>query len=158
MTGGNTSHYTTTDHAVQLFMNVTRGHTLGWGNPRTVVALLSVPTSLRMLLCRQSRCIAAGPVAQWIRHRPTEPGIAGSSPVGVIQCCLHVPSCLQGYGGGVLLVTCVHMCRDKDYRWSFLAVSQWDTKHKGNATGTGPSITIRQRGDLSPCGQSPMDF
>ena len=25
-----------------------------------------------------------GPVAQWIRHRPTEPGIAGSSPAGVI--------------------------------------------------------------------------
>ena len=24
-----------------------------------------------------------GPVAQWIRHRPTEPGIAGSSPAGV---------------------------------------------------------------------------
>ncbi len=27
---------------------------------------------------------ASGPVAQWIRHRPTEPGIAGSSPAGVI--------------------------------------------------------------------------
>ena len=26
-----------------------------------------------------------GPVAQWIRHRPTEPGIAGSSPAGVIS-------------------------------------------------------------------------
>ena len=25
-----------------------------------------------------------GPAAQWIRHRPTEPGIAGSSPAGVI--------------------------------------------------------------------------
>ena len=25
-----------------------------------------------------------GPVAQWIRHRPTEPGIAGSSPAGVM--------------------------------------------------------------------------
>ena len=25
-----------------------------------------------------------GPVAQWIRHRPTEPGIAGSRPAGVI--------------------------------------------------------------------------
>ena len=31
-----------------------------------------------------------GPVAQWIRHRPTEPGIAGSSPVGVICCCAHI--------------------------------------------------------------------
>ena len=28
---------------------------------------------------------AIGPVAQWIRHRPTEPGIAGSSPAGVID-------------------------------------------------------------------------
>ena len=27
--------------------------------------------------------IAIGLVAQWIRHRPTEPGIAGSSPAGV---------------------------------------------------------------------------
>ena len=27
---------------------------------------------------------SVGPVAQWIRHRPTEPGIAGSSPAGVI--------------------------------------------------------------------------
>ena len=24
-------------------------------------------------------------MAQWIRHRPTEPGIAGSSPAGVIE-------------------------------------------------------------------------
>ena len=38
----------------------------------------------------KSQCVhifcpaAAGPVAQWIRHRPTEPGIAGSSPAGVI--------------------------------------------------------------------------
>ena len=28
--------------------------------------------------------VATGPVAQWIRHRPTQPGIAGSSPAGVI--------------------------------------------------------------------------
>ena len=28
--------------------------------------------------------LPAGPVAQWIRHRPTEPGIAGSSPAGII--------------------------------------------------------------------------
>ena len=27
----------------------------------------------------------SGPVAQWIRHRPTEPGIAGSSPAGVMS-------------------------------------------------------------------------
>ena len=27
---------------------------------------------------------ACGPVAQWIGHRPTEPGIAGSKPAGVI--------------------------------------------------------------------------
>ena len=33
--------------------------------------------------------LAAGPVAQWIRHRPTEPGIAGSSPAGVIACCCN---------------------------------------------------------------------
>ena len=28
--------------------------------------------------------MSVGPVAQWIRHRSTEPGIAGSSPAGVI--------------------------------------------------------------------------
>ena len=33
----------------------------------------------------EMRGIAIGPVAQWIRHRPTEPGIAGSSPAGVIS-------------------------------------------------------------------------
>ena len=27
--------------------------------------------------------LTVGPVAQWIRHRPTEPGIVGSSPTGV---------------------------------------------------------------------------
>ena len=34
-----------------------------------------------------------GPVAQWIRHRPTEPGIAGSRPARVIFArCLLMPS------------------------------------------------------------------
>ena len=28
--------------------------------------------------------MGSGPVAQWIRHRPTEPGIAGSSPASAI--------------------------------------------------------------------------
>ena len=36
-----------------------------------------------------------GLVAQWIRHRPTEPGIAGSSPAGVMQC-LRSPGCHKG--------------------------------------------------------------
>ena len=31
-----------------------------------------------------------GPVAQWIRHRPTEPGIVGSSPTRII--CVHLCS------------------------------------------------------------------
>ena len=31
------------------------------------------------------KIMPVGPVAQWIRHRPTEPGIAGSSPAGVIS-------------------------------------------------------------------------
>ena len=35
------------------------------------------------------RCCCRGPVAQWIRHRPTEPGIAGSSPAGVIALLGH---------------------------------------------------------------------
>ena len=32
-----------------------------------------------------------GPVAQWIRHRPTEPGIVGSNPTGVIVLCQSMP-------------------------------------------------------------------
>jgi hypothetical protein len=36
------------------------------------IALLTISTS------------STGLVAQWIRHRPTEPGIAGSSPAEVI--------------------------------------------------------------------------
>ena len=39
-----------------------------------------------------------GPVAQWMRHRPTEPGIAGSSPAGVI-----VIACNMEMMGAVLL-------------------------------------------------------
>ena len=34
-----------------------------------------------------------GSVAQWIRHRPTEPGIAGSSPAGVIVGAAHGEYC-----------------------------------------------------------------
>ena len=39
------------------------------------------------LLCNSFGAVygmASAPVAQWIRHRPTEPGIAGSSPAGVL--------------------------------------------------------------------------
>ena len=39
-------------------------------------------TVLRWQQSGDSTC-SAGPVAQWIRHRPTEPGIVGSSPTGV---------------------------------------------------------------------------
>jgi hypothetical protein len=35
-------------------------------------------------LAQVGATLPSGPVAQWIRHRPTEPGIAGSSPAGVI--------------------------------------------------------------------------
>jgi hypothetical protein len=45
---------------------------------------------------RRVRRSVIGPVAQWIRHRPTEPGIAGSSPAGVIfrNCLLHGSECV----------------------------------------------------------------
>ena len=38
-----------------------------------------------------------GPVAQWIRHRPAEPGNAGSSPVGVIFAPHARPSSQQSH-------------------------------------------------------------
>ena len=59
--------------------------------PRTILAtnlklLQSAPTKSYREASNSSTSliIARGPVAQWIRHRPTEPGIAGSSPAGVI--------------------------------------------------------------------------
>ena len=58
-----------------------------------------------------------GPVAQWIRHRPTEPGIAGSSPAGFIwsvenrmqkyrffAMSVLVGDCGVAYGGDVLMI------------------------------------------------------
>ena len=45
----------------------------------------SIPAHvLRPTYKLEMRGIASGPVAQWIRHRPTEPGIAGSSPAEII--------------------------------------------------------------------------
>ena len=48
------------------------------------VALVCPQLRARRKLCACSSA-PEGPVAQWIRHRPTEPGIAGSSPAGVMQ-------------------------------------------------------------------------
>ena len=45
----------------------------------------STKTSLKENV--RSSATIEGPVAQWIRHRPTEPGIAGSSPAGVMRGC-----------------------------------------------------------------------
>ena len=45
---------------------------------------MQVELSEDVELMRSRDAQASGPVAQWIRHRPTEPGIAGSSPAGVI--------------------------------------------------------------------------
>ena len=59
-------------------------------NPREASVLEAVcPCSLGSLVCAGTwkglnYFVLTGPVAQWIRHRPTEPGIAGSSPAGVI--------------------------------------------------------------------------
>ena len=41
---------------------------------------------------RRQQLQASGPVAQWIRHRPTEPGISGSTPAGVICAPLRQPN------------------------------------------------------------------
>ena len=51
------------------------------------VSWLGIPHNHKAYgLCNTDNGIGTslGPVAQWIRHRPTEPGIAGSSPAGVI--------------------------------------------------------------------------
>ena len=48
--------------------------------------------------------MSIGPVAQWIRHRPTEPGIAGSSPAGVILLPVQLLS-FHGHASKTLLAT-----------------------------------------------------
>ena len=45
---------------------------------------LALPPSSPCFQVARSTSKGIGPVAQWIRHRPTEPGIAGSSPAGVM--------------------------------------------------------------------------
>ena len=67
---------------------VTPRGTAGWDGGRGMLCDFSclaelAPQRLVILLPARS---SHGPVAQWIRHRPTEPGIAGSSPAGV-NCC-----------------------------------------------------------------------
>ena len=49
--------------------------------------------------------ILIGPVAQWIRHRPTEPVIAGSSPAGVMF--IHDVLCVE--------VQCANMQRHQKF-------------------------------------------
>ena len=53
---------------------------LGTASLRQLGLVIASPQAKLSMRCTQS----PGPVAQWIRHRPTEPGIAGSSPAGVI--------------------------------------------------------------------------
>ena len=54
-------------------------------------AAFSVACSMGAASIVHSSRITTGPVAQWIRHRPTEPGIAGSSPAGVILLYIRYP-------------------------------------------------------------------
>ena len=49
-----------------------------------VPAATEVAAPLFVFLLFSRTVISEGLVAQWIRHRPTEPGIAGSSPAKVI--------------------------------------------------------------------------
>ena len=65
-------------------------HACGWQHQRSI---LRTTACYSALWCCGQRESGAGPteglVAQWIRHRPTEPGIAGSSPaevIGVWEC------------------------------------------------------------------------
>ena len=61
-----------------------------------------------------------GPVAQWIRHRPTEPGIAGSNPAGVI---VHSGgTCLCVFPAGI--TSCTLVCA-----WHALNFMNADASH-----------------------------
>ena len=74
---------------------VPRGRSKAIGaRPRLGAALDHCP-SIQLCICPGKHTqwhhtqAARGPVAQWIRHRPTEPGIAGSSPAGVMKLLLR---------------------------------------------------------------------
>jgi hypothetical protein len=53
-----------------------------------------------------------GPVARWLRHRPTEPGISASSPAGVIV------AWLRGFIGVVLSKPLAPLAQWLE-RWSY---------------------------------------
>ena len=94
--------------------------------------------------CPISGTSIRGPVAQWIRHRPTEPGIAGSSPAGVMQL-LRSCSC----GGELMRLRALRVC-----------------SHGPAAPRSGSSLrscehhvkpmyaTVRQGAGLSPVGEA----
>ena len=58
-------------------------------SPRSLVLVLVLSTCQACVISVREPREAYGPVAQWIRHRPTEPGNAGSSPAGVTFQILH---------------------------------------------------------------------
>ena len=58
-----------------------------------------------------------GPVAQWIRHRPTEPGIADSSPAGVRRLGAKVGSREESPTSGRLAFALY--CTSFDYLYDF---------------------------------------
>ena len=81
-------HYTIRCVILYHALNYTMHYTI----PRTILAtnlklLQSAPTKSYREASNSSTSLitARGPVAQWIRHWPTEPGIAGSSPAGVMS-------------------------------------------------------------------------
>ena len=81
------------------------------------ILMHSVDTQRYLFLFDFFTRVLGGSVAQWIMHRPTEPGIAGSSPAGVI--CDYivnaVPICHKHFTRDVQVtvvngLTCVMRC------------------------------------------------
>ena len=62
-----------------------------------------IATIFRGAQSGDSTC-SAGPVTQWIRHRPTEPGIVGSSPTGVTN-----GSSCSVVGSQLVAPSCTHI-------------------------------------------------
>ncbi len=92
-------------------------------------------------LCRRG-LTASGPMVQWIRHRPTEPGIAGLSPAGVIILGSHSSRAPKHIGRPTRVAAPA-----RNIHTTFTTARRLEEASRK-----------RHRGDSNPCGHSLMDF
>ena len=104
-------HFKTTHSAGHLILVSLPLHLMkllisGWKNINYLVDKADILND-HAQKCRQG--VSYGPVAQWIRHRPTEPGITGSSPAGFTLPAHTLLNCtLQGVRRSIDCICQIH--------------------------------------------------